>query len=249
MPLPILFVHGFPLDATMWDAQVAKFGSQRQLFVPNLPGFGGVPARSDETTMAEFADYCASILDEYRISEPIVFCGLSMGGYIGWQFYKRHRNRLAGLIQCDTRAVNDEPEIARARRVMAEQVLAQGTSSLPSSLLPRQMHETNIASRPDLVSHFRAMVMRADPSGIAAAQRGMAQRESVENWLSEIDCPVQIIVGEHDRISPVAEMKAIASKINQVTFTVVKNSGHLPPLENPHEFNKVIEDFLQVHAW
>ena len=76
--------------------------------------------------MAQFADDLAALLDALGIGEPVVLCGLSMGGYIAFQFWRRHAARLRALILCDTRAAADGPEAAAARHVMAERVLREG---------------------------------------------------------------------------------------------------------------------------
>src|SRR5262245_55947000 len=91
---PLLFVHGFPLDHTMWDAQVAEFSKDFRVIAPDLRGFGKSHVTPGTMTMEQFADDLAALLDELRVTEPIVFCGLSMGGYIAWQFWRRHSSRL-----------------------------------------------------------------------------------------------------------------------------------------------------------
>ena len=107
--MPLLLVHGFPLDHTMWAAQIEAISSRCRVIAPDLRGFGRSPPAGERTTMEQFADDLAGLLDAIGISEPVVYCGLSMGGYIGWQFWRKHANRLRGLILCDTRATADSP--------------------------------------------------------------------------------------------------------------------------------------------
>ena len=111
---PILFVHGFPLDQTMWREQVAELSRDFRCVVPDLRGFGQSTVTEGKVTMEQFADDLAELLDAMAITEPIVLCGLSMGGYIAWQFARRHAARLKGLILCDTRADQWRASLAAA---------------------------------------------------------------------------------------------------------------------------------------
>ena len=152
--------------------------------------------------MAQFADDLAALLDALGISEPVVLCGLSMGGYIAFQFWRRHAARLRGLILCDTRAAADTPEAAAARAVMAERVLREGPAPLVETMLPRVLGETTRRQRPDLVENVRRMMMAADPRGIAAASRGMAERPDMTASLPQIRCPTLVVVGSRRRRFP-----------------------------------------------
>ena len=109
----LLCVHGFPLDHSMWSAQVAGLSADIRILAPDLTGFGETPLTRDVLTMASLADDLAVWLDTQGIREPVVYCGLSMGGYVGWEMMTRHRDRLRGVILMDTRAVNDDEVTAR----------------------------------------------------------------------------------------------------------------------------------------
>src|SRR6202008_1566308 len=112
--------HGFPLDHSMWKHQIDEFAKSHLVIAPDLRGFGKSTATSGETSMRQFADDLAAMLDALQITEPVVYCGLSMGGSIGWQFVQQQRRRLRGLIVCDARAAADTPEAAKGRAALAE---------------------------------------------------------------------------------------------------------------------------------
>ena len=92
--LPVLLVHGFPLDHTMWQPQLEALAGEAHVVAPDLRGFGASDAGGETVSMEDYADDLAALLDARTIQEPVVFCGLSMGGYIAWQFFLRHRERL-----------------------------------------------------------------------------------------------------------------------------------------------------------
>src|SRR5687767_13095699 len=84
---PLLLVHGFPLDHTMWFGQIDHFSRRWRVIAPDLRGFGASTVTPGTVTMEQFADDLNALLDALGISEPVHLCGLSMGGYIGWQFF------------------------------------------------------------------------------------------------------------------------------------------------------------------
>ena len=132
-----LFVHGFPLDHSMWRFQFDEFAKRNRVICPDLAGFGASPASQTPTSMKSFAQDLVALLDVLNVSQPVVYCGLSMGGYIGWQFWKHHRDRLSHLVACDTRAANDAPEVARARKIAAQTVRKTGSQPVADAMVER----------------------------------------------------------------------------------------------------------------
>jgi pimeloyl-ACP methyl ester carboxylesterase len=243
---PLLLVHGFPLDHTMWAAQLGALSAAHRVIAPDLPGFGQspLPPGRDIMTMEHHADVLAALLDALGIDAPIALCGLSMGGYIAFQFARTYRARLRALVLCDTRAAADTPEAAAGRQVTADRVLREGPAPLAESLLPRLLAPDTLHHRPHIVAAARAMMTASDPHGIAAASRGMAVRPDVTPFLRDIDCPTLVLVGEHDAISPPAEMRSLAAALPRAQFVEIAASGHLAPLEAPDAVNAAIAGFL-----
>jgi 3-oxoadipate enol-lactonase len=194
--------------------------------------------------MQQFADDLAGLLEALEVDEPVVLCGLSMGGYVALQFWQHHASRLCGLILCDTRALSDTPEIAAARREMAERVLREGPAPLVEQMMPRLFAEATTKDQPQLVDSLRRVMMTADPKGIAAAARGMAQRPDMVSRLGQIDCPTLVIVGQWDVISTPEEMRAIAGAIPHARLVEIAGCGHMSPVERPAELSAAMREFL-----
>lgn len=241
---PILFVHGFPLDHTMWREQVADLSRDHRCIVPDLRGFGQSTVTEGKVSMEQFADDLVALLDGLAITEPIVLCGLSMGGYIAWQFARRHAPRLKAIILCDTRAVPDSAEAAANRLKLADDVVRSGPELVANAMLPKLFSERESNRRSILKEELRRVILATDPRGIAAASRGMAERADARPWLATIGCPALVLVGEQDIISPPAEMSEIAAALPHATFRLIPDSGHLAPLENPPSVNAAIRSFL-----
>lgn len=243
---PIVLVHGFPLDHTMWDAQINALSEKHRVIVPDLRGFGRSGVTDAVVTMEQFADDLAALLDALTVEEPVVLCGLSMGGYIALQFWRKYQSRLRGLIFCDTRAANDTRETAAARLEMADRVLREGPAPLVEGMVPKLFAPATVQQRPEVVEALRRVMMASDPKGIAAAARGMAQRPDVTERLGQIECPTLVVVGELDAISTTEEMLSVARAIPHGQFVEIPGSGHMSTIEKPAEVNAAILEFLDT---
>lgn len=241
---PILFVHGFPLDHTMWRHQLAEFSQDYRCIAPDLRGFGQSSVTEGTVSMDQFADDLAALLEALGVLEPVTLCGLSMGGYIAWSFVQRHAARLRSLILCDTRAAPDAVDMAANRRKLAEEVVPHGPELVVKAMLPRLLIPGRTVREPEWVQELRQVMLATNPQGIAAASRGMAERGDARPLLPTIECPTLVIVGEHDVISPPTEMREIASAIPESKFQIIANAGHIAPLEQPLTTNAAIRQFL-----
>lgn len=237
---PILLVHGFPLDHTMWAGQFAALAETHRVIAPDLRGFGVSQVTAGTVSMEQMADDLAALLDALEIDQPIVLCGLSMGGYVAFQFWRKYAARLQKLILCDTRAAPDTPQAAQGRLELAAKVEASGTGILAETMIPK-LFAPRSAARVDLQHE---VILRTPPQGAAAALRGMAARADARPWLAEIQLPTLVVVGEHDAISPVDEMRTIAEGISGAELVVVPGVGHMAPLEDPVTVNAALAKFL-----
>lgn len=240
----ILLVHGFPLDHSMWVEQIAEFSRDYRVIAPDLRGFGGTDGALYSVSMEQFADDLADLLDALKVEGSVTFCGLSMGGYIGWQFALRHPKRLARLIQCDTRAAADTPDVAANRLKMADIALRDGPEPVAWAMMPKLFAAPTVERRPDLVESVRRVVLASSPVAIAAGYRGMATRPDVTALLRTFRIPTLLVVGEHDAITPATEMKTVAEAIPNAKFAMIREAGHMAPLEKPIEVNAAIRQFL-----
>jgi 3-oxoadipate enol-lactonase len=241
---PLLFVHGFPLNHTMWRGQLTEFAGEYRVIAPDLRGFGRSDVGDVTVTIEQFADDLAAIVDELGVREPVTLVGLSMGGYVAWQFVRKYRHRLRALVLCDTRAAADSPEAAENRLKVADTVLAEGTEALATAMVRKLFARPTIETRPAVVEAVRNVILSANPQGVAAAQRAMAARPDATGMLATIDVPTLVVVGEDDVISPVDEMRRISEAIRGARLVVIAAAGHMAPLEHPAAFNAALGEFL-----
>lgn len=245
---PIVLLHGFPLDHTMWNAQIEALAKSNQVIAPDLRGFGesslGDADVSRGVMMEEYADDMAALLEAIGVREPIVLAGFSMGGYIAWQFVRKYGDRLRGLIQVDTRAAADTDEARKNRLKMAEKVQEWGSARVADLMGPNLFAPGRFESNTEIVQELRRVVSSTSPDAIACAQRGMAARPDMTSYLPSIRVPALVIAGRDDKLIPAAEMEQIAGVIPQGQYVEIAGAGHMAPMENPEAVNKAMGDFV-----
>jgi 3-oxoadipate enol-lactonase len=243
--LTLLLVHGFMLNRSMWEPQLAALRHRARIITPDLRGFGASEAGpSGPLTMQQHADDLAVLPEYLEVPGPVVYCGLSMGGYVGFQFWRRHRARIAGLVLADTRATPDTPEQRDVRLSTAARAdeLADPAPVI-DSLAPRMFAPAR-GPADAVICQVLAMMTSTSFRTAADGQRGLAQRPDSVALLPEIDVPTLIIVGEHDRVTPPAESDLMAERLPRAALVTVPGAGHMSNLEAPEVFNPALLAYL-----
>lgn len=237
---PLLLVHAFPLCGAMWDRQVAALSAHYRVIVPDLRGFNASTLGETPTSLDRYADDLAALLDHLEL-ESVTYGGLSMGGYIGFAFVRRHAARLNGLILADTRAGADSDEAKQGREKNARLAEEQGPPAVGEAMLPKLF----AASAPaELKEEVRRLVAVNKPEGVAAALRAMAVRPDSSAQLGGIAVPALIIVGAEDALTPPSESHAMHAAIPNSQLVEISGAGHLANLEAPEAFNAALIEFL-----
>jgi pimeloyl-ACP methyl ester carboxylesterase len=237
---PVVFLHGYPLSGRLWDETVREVGPGFRCIVPDLRGHGESEA-SERADMARYADDVAELLDALGESRPVVLVGLSMGGYVAFEFVRRHGDRVRELVLVDTRAGPDTPAAAQARRETAERVLREGTGAVADEMAERLFAP---AAPRTLRSRWREIMAATPRAGVAAALRAMADRPDSLPTLEALRVPVLVVVGEADTITPPAEAERMANAAGGAELEVVEGAGHMTPVERPAELGAILRRFL-----
>jgi len=240
--LPIVFLHGFPLNRTMWAAQENALCSQFRIITIDLRGHGESDAPLWRYTLEQSADDVIALLDHLGIQRAL-FVGLSMGGYILFAFHRKYAARVKGLILADTKAQADTEEGRNGRFQLAQIAYKKGPSAIADVMVPKLLSPATIQTSPDLVQQVRAMIEGSQISGIAGDLMAMALRPDSVPLLSRITCPTQIIVGELDQPTPPSDAKLMAEHIPHARLAIIPNAAHLTNLEQPEAFNQIVTAF------
>jgi 3-oxoadipate enol-lactonase len=244
---PILFLHAFPLNRSMWEDQiVALLKEQRyRLVALDWRGFGESDIDANISTMEQLADDVAGLMDTLGMQKAIL-CGLSMGGYVAFAFLRKYPQRVHGLILCDTRPGADNEEGKANREKVALLAESEGPGAIADLQLPRLISDYTRQHSPEVEVRIRQMILAATAQGIAAVSRGMAQRADSTDLLATISCPTLVLVGERDVFTPPAVVQAYAAQIPGAQFAIIPYAGHLSNIEQPEAFLDALHNFLQV---
>lgn len=239
----VVLLHGFPLHSRMWAPQLETLSASHRCIAPDTRGFGRSAMGAEPFSMDLFADDVAALLDHLGV-ERATLCGLSMGGYVAFAFWRRHRARVERLILADTRATADDDAGRMRRRIASEEVLREGASAIAPLQLDKLLGETTRRSRPRVVEEVRAMMDAAAPRAFARAQSATAARPDSTRLLPDIDVPALVVVGDEDALIGADDARAMAGALPHGRLSVIEGAGHLASLERPAEFDRVVEEFL-----
>jgi pimeloyl-ACP methyl ester carboxylesterase len=243
--IPLLLIHGFPLNSQMWEPQIRSLSNQASVLAPDLRGHGDSEPVEGPYSMDMLADDCISLLDALDIEQPAVVCGLSMGGYITLAFYRRHPDRVRGLILAATRAGADSPEGKANRDKAIAKAKEEGTTAIASSMLPKMLAPKTYESKPDLVEHVDNIMTSTSVPGIVGALEGMKQRPDSTPLLGNINVPTLILHGEDDQLIPAQDAQEMHAAIADSSLNLISNAGHLLNLEQPEKFNHLVREFVE----
>ncbi len=192
---PLLFVHGFPLNRQLWQPQLEGLSDVARVIVPDLRGHGDSQAAPGPYSMDLFADDLNAFLDALGIQEKIVLCGLSMGGYVAFAFYRKYAQRLRGLILTATRAAADTPQGRDGRDQMMATAREKGVAAIAESMLPKLLAPQTYSTRPELVERARSITLGVSLEGVLGDLAALKNRPDSTPTLAQIDVPTLLLHG------------------------------------------------------
>ena len=238
--IPLLLIHGYPLDQSMWKPQLEGLTGVRCI-APDLRGFGASCLSPPPHTLGEHADDLAALLDALGIRRAVI-AGLSMGGYIAFEFVRRHRERLLGLILLDTSPRPDDEAARAGRNATIERAASEGVGPIALALGSKLFADDVVPMVRDRVISQMATTPR---EGIVAAVTAMRDRADSRDLLPTLaNTPTLVIVGSEDRLTPPDVARAMAAAIPGATLVEVAGAGHLPTLERPEVTTAAMQDFI-----
>ncbi len=244
---PLLLIHGFPLDRTLWAPQVKGLADIARVIAPDLRGLGesGIPA--GDVTVDVYADDLAALLDLLGVKSAVVG-GLSMGGYIAFAFYRKYPHRVRGLIFANTKAGADSPEGKKGRDDNAALAREKGSGAVGKKMLPKMLTPKALAERTDLRKAVSDMMARQSVAGVVGALMAMRDRPDSAPTFAQISVPTLVITGAEDTLLPPKESEIIRDGIRGAKFVMIDAAAHLSNYEQPDAFNRAVKDFIKSLA-
>jgi len=240
---PVVLLHPFPADHELWRPAGQALLARYRLILPDLRGHGESGVGEGPATMAKHAADLARVLDQEDVGRA-PFIGISIGGYVLFEFWRSFRGRVAALGLCNTKAPADTSEGRAGRLQAAATVLEQGTEPFFQSMVPKLLGETTRRTRPDLVEGALRMLRKMSPEDVARVQRGMAERPDSVPTLKTINVPTLILTGDEDILTGVSEAELMRQNVSGSQLKIIAKAGHYSPWEQPEQVGQVIRQFL-----
>jgi pimeloyl-ACP methyl ester carboxylesterase len=239
---PIVFLHGFPLDSTMWAPQTSALADHFRCVTIDTRGFGESTA-TPPFTIDRYADDVVAVLDLLDI-ETTTVVGLSMGGYIAFALWRRAPHRVNALVLADTRAGVDTPDTRQRRHELIALAHSEGPAAVVERQLVGLLGKSTRERQPDVEESVRAIGQSATVDGIVGALEAMLGRHDSVPTLATIKVPTLIVVGDEDVITPPKEARAMHAAIQGSRLEVLAGAGHLSSLEQAAAFNALMREFV-----
>jgi len=243
----IVLLHPFPMDHRLWQPQVEHFSPHFQVLTPDLRGFGNSDGFGAQTpSIEQMADDLNALLDVLNTTEPIILCGLSIGGYVALRFAQKYFSRLRGLVICDSRAQADTEETKAGRNRMIDFASQHTPDEIVQKVLSGLLGKTSLRTRPELIQRVQEIGSSQSQQAILDALAALRDRPDATGWLSAITIPTLLIFGEEDALAPSHVIETLQSGLPQATLVKLPKAGHFSSLEQPELFNEALEDFLRI---
>ena len=215
--MTVLLLHALPLDERMWEPQHSGFGD---VVAPRLYGRGN-----------RMEEWARSVLEE--LEGEFVAVGASMGGYCALELARRAPERVRGLVLVGARVEADSPERREGRAKTVELIRARGTEGLWEEMRPKLFPP----GETEAVAFARGLALEQRPDELAAAVEAIRDRRDSMKVVAGFERPVLFSAGRED---PFVAPNEAPPSVEVHSF----DTGHLPSLERPGEFNTVLAEFL-----
>jgi len=240
---PAVLLHPFPVNHEFWLPVAEALSTRYRVILPDLRGHGESSVGEGPATMEKQAADIARVMDDANIARaPLI--GVSIGGYALFEFWRKHRARVAALGLFNTKAPADNPEARAARLRVASDALERGTETFFASMIPKLFGQTTRETRPDLVDGALRMMRKMSPQNLAQVQRGMAARPDSVETLRTINVPTLLVTGDEDLLTGVNEAQLMHQHIAGSQLRVIPKSGHYAPWEQPQDAATLLRQFL-----
>jgi 3-oxoadipate enol-lactonase len=240
----LVLIHGFPLDARMWEPQLELAEQGWRIIAPHLRGFDGAPASPLATSMDDYAGDIIDLLDGLHVEQAVI-AGLSMGGYITFALFRHAPQYFRAIVLADTRAQSDPPQAIDGRRKMLAAVQEQGVTAAAGEMLPKLVCDNTRSNHAEVVETLRAMMLGNSADVVAGAITALMNRPDSVPVLASIHCPTLVVVGQEDAITPPPFSEEMQRAIPGSELVVIPDAGHMSNMEQPAAFNRALASFLE----
>jgi pimeloyl-ACP methyl ester carboxylesterase len=241
--IPVIFLHGFPFDKTMWELQLEFFKFSYRLIACDIRGFGKSTDEYTPLSIDLFTDDLIKFMEKLQIEKAIV-CGLSMGGYIALNAVKRFPCKFEALVLSDTQCIAETAGGKEKRYKVIEDIRENDAAKFNEGFIKSVFHPDSLVNKKEIVDQLGEVVFANSQDIIIQGLMALAERPETCSSLGEIKIPTLIICGREDVVTPLAQSEWMNAAIKGSKLQIIENAGHVSNLEQPHDFAKYLSEFL-----
>jgi pimeloyl-ACP methyl ester carboxylesterase len=236
--VPLVLIHGYPLDHTIWDEVVPLLESDFDLILPDLRGFGESGLMEADSSILDFASDIADLLTQLKIKRAIL-TGHSMGGYVALAFAREYPERMSGLGLISSQLRADTPEGKEGRYETARQVIAHGVGLVVEAMTPKLSADARVQA------FVRGLISKQKPLALSNALKAMAGRSDSSDLVQTFKFPMVVVHGDADALIPLERGREVKAALPSAHYAELKGAGHMAMMENPQAVADVLRFFLK----
>lgn len=241
----VIFIHGFPLNKSMWNAQMDALKDNYRVIAYDIRGHGNSDPGIDDFFIELFVNDLLRFMEKLGIEKSIL-CGLSLGGYIALNAVLKYPGRFDGLILNDTQCIADTPEIKENRCMAIIRIKEKGVDQYADEIIKNLFASESFTKKKNVIKAVKEMILSTHKQSLCNTLHALAERKETCTRLEEINIPVLIMVGKEDKITLIAAAQQMHEKIRDSSLTIILHAGHISNMENPTEFNFQLVKFLEL---
>ncbi len=242
---PVVFINGLTMDLNGWLLQVDAFSKKYRMVRYDCRGQGDSDKPDTEYSQEQHAEDLAGLLDMLEVPKAHLV-GLSNGGMIAQHFALRYPEKTGALVLVDTCSYVDTLlNLIITSWIRAAE--AGGSGLRYDVALPYLFSEDFTRKNLDRILAMKEMNLARNPVNAVVNLSKASMRHDLRDRVSEIAAPTLIMVGEEDILVPLKYSRILREKIENSTLVTLRSCGHVPPIEKPDEFNRIVMNFLKDH--
>ena len=237
---PVLLLHGFPFNHTIWDTYRKKLDSHYRVITPDLPGFGKSDLGGSAISISEVASRLIRKLQEMQINECVVV-GHSLGGYVALAMASQQPDMFSGIVLFHSTSNPDNDEKKENRNKLIDFVKKNGAEAFTGKFV------APLFSSPEHpgVKTSRDIAIQAKGKSVIAYLEAMRDRPDTSQVLRSFHGEILIISGENDSAIPVESLKKLTGLSPKIKLEIIKDIGHMGMFEAPEKTAEIIDAFLR----